>query len=388
MAIPIRSLSTCDELGRDESLFRAIHRNHAADRAQRTDRCHSDTRERSGHRVLVCPGQWREAPLPVTQSRSLRPAQPFLRPTLPRNVTGLTNGDTYSFTVTRDQRGRDEPALDGRQSDAPHRARCTDERRRHIRKLAGHATWDPPTNNGGSTITSYAVNGTPMHRHHQRRHDRVVPGLTNGQSYTFRRFRWEHGWLWPRIGPFGGRNAGNRSRRADQCLGKTPGNGQASVTWSAPANTGGDPITGYTVTVVEPAPPSRRTSPSATVTGLTNGNSYTFTVTATTIAGIGAASSPSSAIIPATVPDAPTNVMATAGIRQATVSWTAPSNERPDHHPATPSRRPDRRDRPRQRDKHPQSRGLANGQSYTFTVTATNAIGTSAAASPSASITE
>jgi hypothetical protein len=82
------------------------------------------------------------------------------------------------------------------------------------------------------------------------------------------------------------------------------GDGAATVTWSAPADDGGSPITAYTVT----SSPDDRTvdvdgsSTSAAVDGLTNDVSYTFTVTATNDWGAGPASDPSAAVTPSCPP--------------------------------------------------------------------------------------
>jgi hypothetical protein len=78
-------------------------------------------------------------------------------------------------------------------------------------------------------------------------------------------------------------------------------NTQSVVTWVAPVSTGGAAITGYTVT----SSPDGRTCAwtsgplSCTVTGLTNGTSYTFSVTATNANGIGSASVASGSVTPA-----------------------------------------------------------------------------------------
>jgi hypothetical protein len=81
------------------------------------------------------------------------------------------------------------------------------------------------------------------------------------------------------------------------------GTSQASVSWSAPSSTGGSKITSYTVTPyagasaqppVEIAPPETSTI----VEGLTNGASYSFTVTATNAVGAGPASEHSNAVTP------------------------------------------------------------------------------------------
>jgi len=78
------------------------------------------------------------------------------------------------------------------------------------------------------------------------------------------------------------------------------GDTQATVSWTAPADDGGSTITGYTVTSSPGALTATWTSGplQATVTGLTNGTSYTFTVTATNAVGTGPASSPSNAVTP------------------------------------------------------------------------------------------
>jgi Fibronectin type III domain len=67
------------------------------------------------------------------------------------------------------------------------------------------------------------------------------------------------------------------------------GDGSATVTWNVPAD-GGSPITGYTVTAqgygLSTAGSTQTvTGTSATFTGLTNGDSYGFTVTANNLAG-------------------------------------------------------------------------------------------------------
>ena len=77
------------------------------------------------------------------------------------------------------------------------------------------------------------------------------------------------------------------------------------------ASDGGSAITGYTVTSSPGATHVHRDGLGATctVTGLTNGTPYTFTVTATNAKGTGPASAPSTSVTPATVPGAPTGVI-------------------------------------------------------------------------------
>ena len=82
----------------------------------------------------------------------------------------------------------------------------------------------------------------------------------------------------------------------------TGGNAQATVTFSAPSSTGGSAITGYTVTSIPAGGTDSNAATTAlshTVTGLTNGTSYTFTVHAINAIGNSAESAASNAVTPA-----------------------------------------------------------------------------------------
>jgi virginiamycin B lyase len=77
-----------------------------------------------------------------------------------------------------------------------------------------------------------------------------------------------------------------------------PGNGRAFVTFTAPALDGGAAIRHYTVTASPGGHIATGAASPILISGLTNGTSYTFTVSATNLAATGAASSPSAAVVP------------------------------------------------------------------------------------------
>jgi len=134
---------------------------------------------------------------------------------------------------------------------------------------------------------------------------------------------------------------------------------------------------------------------SATIGGLTNGSAYTFTVTATNGIGTGPVSTASNTVTPAapTAPGAPTGVSATGRNASATVSWSAPGNggSAITSYTVTPSIAGVPQPPTLVTGSPPAISttvvGLANGTAYTFTVTATNGIGTGPASAASNAVT-
>jgi hypothetical protein len=82
----------------------------------------------------------------------------------------------------------------------------------------------------------------------------------------------------------------------------TAGNAQSIVSFTAPADTGGLSITSYTVTSSTGGITATGSVSPITITGLTNGTTYTFTVTATNDSGTGLSSSPSNSVTPSAGP--------------------------------------------------------------------------------------
>ncbi|HUR56486.1 MAG TPA: tail fiber protein, partial [Opitutaceae bacterium] len=165
--------------------------------------------------------------------------------------------------------------------------------------------------------------------------------------------------------------------------------GQASVAFSAPSNTGGAGITGYTVTSNPGGFTGTGGASPIVVTGLANGTPYTFTVKATNGLGAGAPSAASNSVTPfvPSAPDAPIIGLATAGNGSGSITFSAPAFDggspivgytatcSPGFATASNTVSPI------------VVGGLVNGTAHTCTVTATNAIGTSTASAASNAIT-
>jgi len=177
----------------------------------------------------------------------------------------------------------------------------------------------------------------------------------------------------------------------------TAGRGAATVSWTAPAS-GGAPtsyvVTPYLGTTAQPATTVSGSPPatSTTISGLTAGSAYTFRVQAVNGGGSSAASAASNAVTPtaAVAPAAPTGVSATPDTGALTVAWTPASDGGSPitAYSVTPyvGGTPLTAVQTGGSATSARVTGLTNGTSYTFTVTATNAIGTSPASAASSAV--
>ena len=158
--------------------------------------------------------------------------------------------------------------------------------------------WTVPTWDGGTAITGYTATANPSGQTCTASATTcVVPGLTNGTAYTF---------VVTAQNAIGA--SPNSSPSAAVVPRTVPGaptaasalsrNASALVSWSAPASNGGATITSYTAFSAPGLKTCTTSGLSCTVPGLTNGVSYTFTVKATNVAGMGAASNPSNSVVP------------------------------------------------------------------------------------------
>ncbi len=119
---------------------------------------------------------------------------------------------------------------------------------------------------------------------------------------------------------------------APTLTGVAAGNQSAVVTFTAPTNVGGSPITRYTATAVASGTPALtdRTCTwntgalTCTIGELVNGREYTVTITATNAFGTSAASA-GMTVTPKTTPAAPTALAVTSGNAQLALSWSAPT---------------------------------------------------------------
>jgi hypothetical protein len=310
------------------------------------------------------------------------------------SVTNLTNGTAYDFTVTATNAVGTGPTSAPSNIVTPHT--LLPGAPTGVSATPGDATawvsFTPPTSNGGSAIKGYTVTsypsggvdtnaGTTSTNH-------TVTQLTNGTAYTFTVTATNAVGPGQSSSPSGSvtPTASPTPPSAPLGVSATPGNAGATVSFSPPESNGNSAITGYIVTSNPGNIVTRGAASPISVSRLTNGTSYVFTVTATNRMGAGLASAPSNSVTPATIPGAPTNLVANAGSGQATLTFKPPASN--GGSPITGYIVTSCRGTSYFSSGSPANvSGLTNGTSYKFTVRAVNFLGVSPASLPSNSVT-
>jgi hypothetical protein len=216
----------------------------------------------------------------------------------------------------------------------------------------------------------------------------VVTGLASGTSYTF---------TVTATNSVGTSNASSASSAitattvpqaptigTPTCASGQSYTGSANITVNFTAGaTGGAAVSTFTATSSSGGTATAGSTP--VTISQTVGSSYTYTVTATNANGTSTASGTSSSVLAASVPQAPTIGTATAGNTNASVTFSSNATGGSAITSFTTTSSPS--GITASGGSPVTVSGLSNGTAYTFTTTATNAFGTSAASGSSNSVT-
>ena len=242
-------------------------------------------------------------------------------------VTGLTNGTSYTFSVTAGNSAGTSSAAEMYSSVTP-KGPPSAPGGVGAAPIAGGATvtWTVPPSDGGSGIVQYVAEASPGGAYcaaPPAASSCDITGLPSGQTFTFVVY-------------------------ADNALGRgipstptaplttpvPPGpslqvkaqvqKGRGYVTWLPPTQTGGLPVTRYVATSSPDGLTCETTELECEVRGLSNGTTYTFEVVAFNAVGAGVTSAPSTPAQLLAVPTAPQSVKARSTGTRATISWKPP----------------------------------------------------------------
>jgi hypothetical protein len=245
-------------------------------------------------------------------------------------VTGLANGNNYSFTVA----AVNAAGPSGQSGPVTSIPFTVPNAPTGLSAVSGNAkvtlNWTAPSFDGGRQIDHYVIyqDGVALAAQPTGMTANVT-GLTNGEVHSFAVAAHNLAGM--------GANSSSVSSAADIVPGvpngltANAGNVQTSLNWTAPSPNGGTAVTGYKVyrSATQTGGYTLVSSPEGTtyidLNGLTNGQTYWYEVSAVNAVGEGPVTVPISSI-PFTVPNAPTGLTAVPGNASITLNWTAPFN--------------------------------------------------------------
>ena len=237
----------------------------------------------------------------------------------PYDIEGGVNRDRYPLMG--------EPPVPPYPPSVPKNVQATARRQRVT------LTWDPPAFDGRSQVTNYTIyrgtvpGGETFLVEIGNVHNLTDLGLTNGQTYYYQ------------LSAKNGVGEGPRSDEVNATPSPLPwppanltavaGNGQVTLSWSAPAYDGDSPITNYTVhRGTSSGGESFLTQLGDTLgfldTNVTNGVVYYYQVAAVNVAGEGPMSAEVSAL-PVGPPSAPQNLHVIGGDGNVSLTWDPPA---------------------------------------------------------------
>lgn len=211
----------------------------------------------------------------------------------PITLLGLTNGATYQCTVAATNgygTGGASSAVSVTPFTTPGAPVILNA---SIENGQTTLSFNPPASTGGATITGYTAacsgGGSTLTKSGSSS-PLMVTGMTNGTAYS--------------CSVTANNNAGNgvasspvvvvpaTTPGAPAVVSITPGNAQASITFTPPSSNGGSAITSYLAACTNQgvAKTASATASPITISGLTNGAIYFCSVTASNIVGLGTAS--------------------------------------------------------------------------------------------------
>ena len=257
-------------------------------------------------------------------------------------ITGLTNGVAYTFQVKTDTRmvSHDSPNFTGENRQWSNYSPATAP----VTPCCGIPTavagvsaavvgdavevsWTPPSNWGGATSLTYVVSsGNGTQRCTTEATSCRLNDLPFQSSESFDVVASNAGGASPatRSAPVSIPAQAPQAPTAGTA--RYSRSGQATVQWKAPTRDGGSPITEYVVTSTPGGRSCTATaSTRCTISGLTGGRSYTFSVRARNQLGLSPASAPIVAGRLVTAASEPRNVTADPATTSVMLSWTKPA---------------------------------------------------------------